>query len=415
MRSILNGLVLALSFVLADRSGYGQNLGFSIADGKQRVDIPIEVVNNLIVVPVILNEALPLKFIVDTGVRTAILTQKSFSDILQLQYSRKYSISGAGGEKLIDAYVTNNVSLRLPGVEGKGHALLVLEEDYLELRNFMGTDVHGILGYELFSRFIVKIDYQKKIMTLMTGEKFRPGKKYSVIPIRIQDTKPYLLAPISIDEAHSLNAKLLVDTGASHGLMLEPESDERIFLPEKTVSGIIGRGLGGPIAGKIGRIESIELGGHTLKKVLANFPDSNSYFADTLYSIERVDRNGTLGGEILSRFVVVINFPKEKIYLKPNSEFNKAFYFNLSGINVRAKGSSLNAFEVAEVRPSSVGERAGVLPGDNIVAINNIRVIELKLGQINALFNSKPGRKLKLEVERKGIRRIIEFALESQI
>lgn len=53
-----------------------QNLGFTIADGRQRVDIPIEVVNNLIVVPVILNETLPLKFIVDTGVRTAI-RQKS--------------------------------------------------------------------------------------------------------------------------------------------------------------------------------------------------------------------------------------------------------------------------------------------------------------------------------------------------
>lgn len=396
------------------RFASAQNLGFTIADGRQRVDIPIEVVNNLIVVPVILNETLPLKFIVDTGVRTAILTQKAFSDILQLEYSRKYSISGAGGEKVIDAYVTKNVSLRLPGVEGRGHALLVLEEDYLELRNFLGTDVHGILGYELFSRFIVKFDYQKKIMTLMLPQKFKPGRKYTPIPIRIQDTKPYLLAPISIDEGHTLNAKLLVDTGASHGLMLEPESDDRIRLPEKTVSGTIGRGLGGPISGKIGRIESIELGGRILRKVLVNFPDSNSYFADSLY-IERVDRNGTLGGEILSRFQVIINFPQEKIYLKPNSEFNKQFYFNLSGISIRAKGSSLSAFEVSEVRPQSVGERAGVLPGDNIIAINNIPAREMKLNQINALFNSKPGRKLRLEIDRSGTKKIINLVLENQI
>ncbi len=414
MHSIKNYLILAVT-VLFGGNGNCQTLGFSIVSGKSRVDIPIEVVNNLIVVPVILNETLPLKFIVDTGVRTAILTQKTFSDILQLEYSRKYSISGAGGEKIIDAYVTNNVSLRLPGVEGRGHALLVLEEDYLELRNYLGTDVHGILGYELFSRFIVKIDYQKKIMTLITSEKFAPGKKFSAIPIRIQDTKPYLLAPISIDEDHSLNAKLLVDTGASHGLMLEPESDSRIFLPQKTVSGTIGRGLGGPISGRIGRIESIELGGRLLRKVLVNFPDSSSYFPDSLYTIARVDRNGTLGGEILSRFIVIINFPREKIYLKPNSEFNRAFYFNLSGIYVRAKGSLLNAFEVSEVRPLSVGEQAGVQPGDNLVAINNIPAGELKLSQINAMFNSKPGRRMKLEIIRGGQKKIIEFTLESQI
>jgi predicted aspartyl protease len=392
----------------------GQNLGFSISDGKQQVDIPIQVVNNLIVVPVILNETLPLKFIVDTGVRTAILTQKAFSDILHLEYSRKYSISGAGGEKVIDAYVTNNVSLRLPGVEGRGHAMLVLEEDYLELRNYLGTDVHGILGYELFSRFIVKFDYQKKIMTLMTPGKFRAGRKFSAIPIRIQDTKPYLLAPISIDQGHALNAKLLVDTGASHGLMLEPESDSRIRLPEKTVRGTIGRGLGGPISGQIGRIESIELGGRILRNVLVNFPDSDSYFADSLF-LERVDRNGTLGGEILSRFHVIFNFPQEKIFLKPNSEFNKDFYFNLSGVSVRAIGSSLTAFEVAEVRPASSGERAGVLPGDKLVAINNIPTMEMKLHQINALFNSKPGRKLKLEINRGGEKKIIELLLESSI
>ncbi|MFN3839251.1 MAG: aspartyl protease family protein [Cyclobacteriaceae bacterium] len=409
-RFIISSLFVAIFL----RISSAQNLGFTITNGKQRVDIPIEVINNLIIVPVILNETLPLKFIVDTGVRTAILTQKAFSDILQLQYSRKYSISGAGGEKLIDAYVTNNVSLRLPGVEGKGHALLVLEEDYLELRNYLGTDVHGILGYELFSRFVVKFDYQKKIMTLIMPHKFKPGRKYTAIPIRIQDTKPYLLAPISIDQGHALNAKLLVDTGASHGLMLEPESDERIRLPEKTVSGTIGRGLGGPISGKIGRIESIELGGRTLRKVLVNFPDSNSYYADSLY-IERVDRNGTLGGEILSRFHVIINFPHEKIFLRPTSAFNKQFYFNLSGVSIRAKGSSLRAFEVSEVRSASVGERAGILPGDNIIAINNIPAQEMKLHQIYALFNSRPGRKLRLEIDRGGVKKVINLVLESQI
>src|SRR5690242_15689985 len=106
---------LLLSFLLLllveKSTGQGQVLGFAIADGKKRVDIPIEIQNNLIVVPVVLNDVLPLKFIVDTGVRTAILTQKAFSDILELPYSRKYTISGPGGEKLIDAYVTNNVSI----------------------------------------------------------------------------------------------------------------------------------------------------------------------------------------------------------------------------------------------------------------------------------------------------------------
>ncbi|MEJ0031175.1 MAG: hypothetical protein WDO15_12710 [Bacteroidota bacterium] len=67
-----------------------QVLGFTLQHGRSRVKIPIEVNNNLVIIPVVINGQLPLKFILDTGVRTAILTEKIFSDILNLQYTRKY-------------------------------------------------------------------------------------------------------------------------------------------------------------------------------------------------------------------------------------------------------------------------------------------------------------------------------------
>jgi hypothetical protein len=405
-------LILFFCIVSLENSK-GQALGFAIADGKKRVDIPIQIQNNLIVVPVILNDVLPLKFIVDTGVRTAILTQKAFSDILELPYSRKYSISGPGGEKLIDAYVTNNVSISLPGVTGRGHALLVLEEDYLELRNYLGTDVHGILGYELFSRFIVKIDYSKKIMTLILPEKFHPRKKFQEIPMLVEDTKPFILTSIDISPSNSMTAKLLMDTGASHGLLLEPSSDERVRVPLNTVSTVIGRGLGGAITGKTGRIESIKLGDYSLDQVLANFPDPNSYM-DTLKSTLTF-RHGTVGGEILSRFTVIFNYPQGKLYLKKNSSFNKKFYFNLSGIDLKAKGSGLNVFEVMDVRKLSPADKVGVHQGDLVISVNGVLTKDLRLNELNALLNSKPGKKIILGIERNKIRYELNFRLENQI
>ncbi len=405
-------LFLFLALTLFE-SSKGQVLGFAIADGKKRVEIPIQIQNNLVVVPVILNDVLPLKFIVDTGVRTAILTQKAFSDILKLPYNRKYSVSGPGGEKLIDAYVTNNVSIALPGVTGKGHALLVLEEDYLELRNFLGTDVHGILGYELFSRFIVKLDYGKKTMTLTLPEKFHPGKKFREIPMLIEDTKPFVLTSLNLSSSNTMTAKLLMDTGASHGLMLEPSADERILVPQNTVSTVIGRGLGGVITGKTGRIASLKLGDYTLNNVLANFPDPNSYM-DTLKSTLTF-RHGTIGGEILSRFTVIFNYPQGKLYLKKNSEFKKQFYLNLSGIDLKAKGANLDIFEVSEVRELSPADKVGVLPGDLLISISGISVTDLQLNQVNAILNMKPGKKITLVIERNKIRYNLTFRLENQI
>src|SRR5882724_3069862 len=138
--------VFGLLFFLSPLLMHGQNLGFAITEGRSKVKIPIEVYNNLIIVPVVLNGKLPLKFILDTGVRTTILTEKAFSDFLHLSYARKYTIAGPGGVKFIDAYITNNVTIDIPGVHGEGHAMLVLDQDYLELRNYLGTDVLEFWG-----------------------------------------------------------------------------------------------------------------------------------------------------------------------------------------------------------------------------------------------------------------------------
>lgn len=405
--------LIAVWLLLLSSTGFGQVLGFSLADGKTKVQMPIEIHNNLVVLPVVLNGALPLKFILDTGVRTTILTQKSFTDILNLSYSRKYTIAGPGGEKLVDAYVTNNVSLELPGVTGRGHAMLVLEDDYLELRNYLGTDVHGILGYELFSRFIIEIDYEKKQLTLMLPERFRQRRKFHAIPIRIEDTKPYVTTPIVLADGTQFTSKLLVDSGASHGLMLDPESDSRIHVPEHSVSSVIGRGLGGEIMGKVGRIKELHLGPFELKEAIANFPDPDSYF-DSLKT-GSVPRNGSIGGETLSRFTVVFNFPKEEMYLKKNRSFKKPFHYNLSGLTVKAKGSKLNVFEVTGVRRLSVADKAGVQEGDILVTINGLLCSSIDLNVVNALFNYRPGKKINLTIERNGQRLKKDFRLQDQI
>jgi hypothetical protein len=303
--------------------------------------------------------------------------------------------------------------MRLPGVIGIGHAMLVLEEDYLELRNYLGTDVHGILGYELFSRFIVQIDYEKKLMTLYSPNRFRKKPKFEVVPITIEDTKPYVLVNISLQNDSTIRAKLLMDSGASHALLLDPASDPRIEVPKDYVSSVIGRGLGGEITGKAGRIKLLKIGSFTIRDPVVNFPDPNSYM-DSLKG-GSVSRHGTLGGEVLSRFTVVFNFPKEEVYLKRNDAFKKQFHYNLSGITVKAKGAKLNVYEITKVRQKSPGDKAGLLEGDEIISVNGIGAEYLDLNIVNAYLNRKPGKKIRLEIRREGQREKRVVVLADQI
>lgn len=390
-------------------------LGFSLPPNINKVEIPIEIHNNLVVVPVILNNTLPLKFIVDTGVRTAILTEKIYSDILNLSYTRKYTISGPGGLKLVDAYLTNNVTFDMAGVHGQGHSMLVLGQDYLELKNSMGTEVHGILGYELFSRFVITIDYERKRLTLQLPHKFRPKRKYKVLPISIEDTKPFVRAMLQMNDSVKIDAKMLVDTGASHGIFLESTSDSLIQIPKKNIDAILGRGLGGVIFGKIARIKSMNFSDYRLEDVIANFPIDYSPKDSTKSTTRFTFRNGSIGGDLLSRFTVIFNFPDEKIYLKKNSAFKKKFYYSLSGITVRAKGPKLNEFEITDVRKDTPADRAGLEAGDLLVVINGVGLSDLGLSHVNSLLGQKPGKKIRVEVLRKGEKLKKEFILESSI
>ena len=390
-----------------------QNLGFSLKKDQKRVQIPFELYNNLIVIPVILNGTLPLRFVLDTGVRTTILTEKAYSDILNLVYTKKISIAGAGGMRIVEAYVTGNVSLDIPpGVIGRGHVMLVLAEDYLQLRNYLGTNVHGIVGYELFSRFIVKIDYAKKLITLNTPDDFKPKRSYRKVDMTIEDTKPYIHGQVTMHDGQKIVTKLLVDSGASHGLLLDPESDDRISVPQKYIASSIGRGLGGDIPGKIGRIQQLNVSGYKLNHLIATFPDPDSYMDSV---ISKTFRHGTMGGEILSRFNVIFDFSRQAVYLKKNSAFKKKFNFNMSGVAIKAKGSALHIYEVVEVRENSSADNAGIVIGDIISEINGIDTKYYNLSEMIGILNSKEGKKINLEILRDNAKIKVRFRLMSPI
>ena len=231
--------------------------------------------------------------------------------------------------------------------------------------------------------------------------------------ISIQDTKPYIEVPVEMNDGTIIKAKLLVDSGASHGLMLDPASTSLIRVPEKHVSSLIGRGLGGVITGQIARIKSLDLGKYRIENAIANFPDANTYI-DTLKSSD-VFRNGSVGGEILSRFTTIYNFPGEKMYMKKNASFEKKFQFNMSGITLKAKGARLRKYEITDIRKDSEAEKAGIQNGDELLSINGLSASELDLNNINGYFNSIPGRKIRLEILRQGERIVKTIVLESPI
>ena len=386
--------------------------GFQMTNRRtKRVTIPFELHSNLIIIPVRVNDGEDLKFILDTGVRTAILTDQGFVDGIPEAGDRIITLMGVGDQGEISAYVSSGNSFNLPeGVVANGNSILILKDDYLQLDSFLGTRIHGILGYELFSRFVVEIDYMRQQIVLHRPDKFRPRRSFQKIPITIEDTKPYLPgAVLQLNDSTTLSTKLMIDTGASHSLMLNRQSDAQITVPERHISGYLGRGLSGEIYGQMARVPRLTIGDYTLKDVTSSFPEANAFMEAVT---ERTGNQGNVGGSVLKRFRVIFDYANGAMYLKKNRLFRTRFEYNMSGMELMATGPFFTTLTVNNTVKGAPAHRAGIQKGDMILSINGKYPPELTLAMFNQMMSLKPGKKIRLKIFRGGLVFKKSFRLE---
>ncbi|MBN3036203.1 MAG: PDZ domain-containing protein, partial [Bacteroidales bacterium] len=189
---------------------------------------------------------------------------------------------------------------------------------------------------------------------------------------------------------------MMVDLGASHAVLVETDRAGSPPMPARTIEAVIGRGLSGNISGNVGRFARLDWCGFSFEDVVTSFTGEYASGMDDT----TVQRNGTLGGDILSRFTLILDYKGGKIFLKKNSRYRRPFEFNLSGLDLIATEPDWRTVVVSGVIAHSPADEAGVLAGDFIISVNGVPVGSLSLGRINSLMHSKPDRKITLKISR---------------
>ena len=392
------------------------HLHFTKAKTK-RLGIKFQLINNLIIVPVFINGSDTMKFVLDTGVSHTMITSLNGAPGISFNFAREIELFGLGSGQEVKAFHSFGNVLELPGVQGFNQNIIILKEEFDYLSQGLGTQIHGLLGFDVFDSFVVEVDYKSEKLILYDRKHYlarrrdKALKKFQSTEIEITRRKPFLKAKVTDEYNQVFDTRLLIDCGASHAISLFKSSDKRLQIPDRSIYSYIGVGLSGDIYGHIGRANQFELAGFKFKKPLVTYPDEASL---NLANYEN-DRSGSIGADILKRFTVIYDYRGNEMLLKPNSSFKSPFKYNLSGIDVTTPMPDISVFQIAKIRKGSPAWIAGLEVGDQIVTINGIETLEYKLSNVVQLLQSRDGRTLTVGVRREDQVFSARFTLEDPI
>ncbi len=440
---------LFLGFIFLFSLGINAQRDFMLQNGLEKQTISFKLLSNLIVFPMKVNGK-ELNFILDSGVGATILFNLNPSDSLNLRNIKKIKLQGLGQEAPVDAILSRGNELSLTNIKSNNEKIYVIFNDGFDLSSKLGITIHGIIGYDLFKSFTIRINYSSRRLTFYDTAyyKYKICKNCEVFPLELNKMKPYLNAAIVLKEAPTkkVNVKLLIDSGGSDAMWLFENSHPDIIPPSTYFEDYLGEGLSGVIYGKRAMIESLHIGHFLLKHPTVSYPDSLS----VAHALRFKERNGSLGGSVLKRFIVTFDYKNNRLLLKKGSHFNDAFRYNMSGIDLVYNGKVLvkekeayntlgtygehpeasnttvtintnykytfkPTYKIHKVRPGSPAAVAGIQDGDILIKINGKYTFDLKLEEIVHQFYEKENTKINVVIERNGIDYQYSFRLKDQL
>lgn len=393
-----------------------------------------------------------LSFILDTGVNKTILFNLTKNDSLGLNNVERIRLRGLGSGEAVDALLSKKNRFRVKNMVNPNEELYVILRDDFNMSAKMGETIHGIIGFDLLKNVIVKIDYNRKVLTFYNPRKYKLKKcrRCEEFKLDFFRNKPYIntFAQLDTISDEKIATKLLIDSGGSDALWFFEGTHKDIKTPKKYFKDILGEGLSGTIYGNRSKIPEFRLGKYVIEKPTVSFLDSVS----TANARRFKERNGSIGGGILRRFKVWLDYPNKRVIFKKNGSLKRGFFYNMSGLIivydgqelVKEKSSSIDgfdsyhqdnnmssaerisfltnysfrfkpAFKVENVVEGSPGYKAGIQKGDIVKKINGRPAHSYKLDEINAMFIEKPNVRISMEIDRKGQRYKVNFRLKKRI
>jgi hypothetical protein len=377
----------------------GSPTGARIVGGTSTT-LPFRLLNNHIYICGKVDGKGPFTFMVDTGGHT-LLSPRLLAQLGGTS-AGKAATSGVG-PKIASLGFAKVGTIALGGVRMRDQTAFITNVYAAAIE---GIPVDGMVGFELFRRFVVRIDYGRRTITFFDPKRYDAKFAGTAVPFKFYDHLPDVEGDIAGIPAH-----FDIDTGSRSELDVTSPFVTRKGLDvayPRGVHAITGYGVGGAVNSYVVRIPSLRLGNVTVREPVAELSNaSGGSFSDAHY-------DGNIGSALLKRFVVTFDYARRRMYLKRIVPAPADVgTFDRSGLWLNAEPGGYLVVSVDEGSPAA---QAGLGAGDVITAIDGKPARMESLSDVRESLRTLPvGRTVRCYVSRRAARKTVSFTLRDQI
>lgn len=339
---------------------YGMN---RYQQSKLRVKIPFETENGSIILKLKLNNSpRVLRMLFDTGADGMAVSQ-ALADSIGLKVSRKQNASVVGGNMEISVSEGNVV--HLDSFTIKDQAIALFKE--------MHRETDGIIGNSIAKRYITKIDYDKKELSLYDFGDYQYEKAGASVPVTVPSGVFIIPGALSITTEPAHQGEFVFDTGAGYNLIC--------FRPFVKKNKLLVSGFKSEYNGTTASMGMVTptFSGRAASFSFSNMPAVSNMPITLMAGGGQSETwnpgfDGSIGIRTISRYNFTINMQKKEIHFSPNKTYNYPYDFAIGGYLF-----GFNIDGVLKVLSLTAPENAKVSLKDGVVvkSINGIATLTL--------------------------------------
>ncbi|MCP4706237.1 MAG: hypothetical protein GY865_16700 [candidate division Zixibacteria bacterium] len=275
-------------------------------DNADSIVVPMLYIRGHIFIKAAIDDNPAVYFILDSGAGINFLSRK-YADSLGLNLSGGIPSKGMAGYETTG--ITNLDSLTIGGIKLFNQNVAIIDLSNIG-KNVPEGMLGGLLGYDLLSRFPIRIDYLNQAVIIYNPEAYRaPSVDYAI------NLEYNMKVPIVDAEICGIPGKFLLDLGNAFGLILHKPFIDNNSLKNKFADiNKIANGISG-VGGKSETYSAIadyfSFGPAHLKELRVLVAEGEQGI------IKSTDVDGNIGNGLLQNFSVIFDYPKKKIYILP--------------------------------------------------------------------------------------------------